>query len=49
MRNATIAVGVGAALGLLFWASFRFAAGTVTRVVTWVCRWRNTWREKRNA
>lgn len=49
MRNLAIATGIGAAVGAALFASFRFSAGTVTRLVTWVCQRRNTWREKRRA
>jgi hypothetical protein len=46
MRNASIAAGFGAALGLLFWATFRFAAGIVSRLVSSICRWQDSRQER---
>jgi hypothetical protein len=48
MRNASIAAGVGAVLGLSFWAAFRFAAGVVTRLIAYVYRARQAWRERKH-
>lgn len=49
MRNASIAAAFGALAGLTFWAAFRFAAGIVSRLVSSICRWRESRQEKRTA